>query len=152
MAASDVALESAVELAETQLLAQSSRIDALDLKAFALLGLDAALVAALLAAKGDLGRHWWVAMIGIGISVFFGGAAAVGTTNGLKQGPEPEEFYLSKPWTSDTQFLSELLTWLQSSLKSNVAFESSKRTLVSAGATFLVLTGVYSTFVFAFWR
>jgi hypothetical protein len=145
-------LESAVGLAQTQLIAQSARIDALDLKAFALLGLDAALVAALLAARSDLGRHWWVAMIGIGLSVLFGTIAAVGTENGLKQGPEPEDFYKSKTWSSDTDFLTDLLAWLQRSLKSNVAFEDSKRGMVSAGATFLVLTGAYSTFVFAFWR
>jgi hypothetical protein len=149
---SEAILGRSVDLARSQLVAQSARLDALDLKAFALLGLDAALVAALIAAKGDLGRRWWLALIGIGFSILLGSIAAAGNEAGVKLGPEPDDFQESADWHSDGDFLEQLLVRLQRSLNENKGFEDHKRSLVSVGGTLLLLTGVYSAFVFAFWR
>lgn len=148
----EIALGKSVDLARSQLIAQSARLDALDLEAFALLGLDAAVIAALVGAKGDLGRRWWVALIGVGVSVAFGLLAALVRPAEVSHGPEPSDFYGSVAWDSPAEFMRTLLERLQMSLRANRAAEDLQRGLLAFGVSTLVLTGLYSIFVFTLWR
>jgi len=125
----------------------------LDIKAFALLGFDAAIAAALISAKDNLGRHWWTAMIGIGISVLLGVQAAAEQDTGVNLGPDTEELYQNATTgTTVVAYLEDLLKRLQGSLTANSTTEDQKRHTLALGAGVLFLTSVYAAFAFTLWR
>jgi len=145
-------LETMIALARTQLLAQSERMDAIDLKAFTLLGLDVALAAALLAGHQSLGRRWWTPIVGLSISALLGFFASRTTPGDLTLGPEPEGFFKSRKLNEDVPFLRSLLVWLSRSVASNAVHEERKRNWLSGGMVILFATVVYSVIAIAAWR
>jgi hypothetical protein len=85
------AVESLIGLAHSQIAAGLSRAANIDMQALGLIGLDAGLIAVVLAAQGALGPDYWVAIPGLAISIVVGGSALAVTRFDL--GPEPEYLY-----------------------------------------------------------
>jgi len=61
-------LEAALSLAQTQILAQNEDEASLDGQAMGLVAFDGALVGAVLAAQGLIGKWWWVALVAVLVS------------------------------------------------------------------------------------
>jgi hypothetical protein len=85
------AVESLIGLAQSQIAASLARGANIDTQALGLIGLDAGLIAVVLAAQGVLGPHCWIAIPGLAVSLVIAGYVLAVTRFDL--GPKPEQLY-----------------------------------------------------------
>lgn len=140
-------LEALIDLTEAQIAASLVRAANIDVQALGLIGFDATLVAADLAAQQLLGHLWWTPIPGLAISIVSG--ASVMAVTRFDIGPSPSYFYARNATIPRSQALARLLSDLLASQQHNAQPLSRKtRRLVLALAT-LLLTILYSVLAIA---
>lgn len=141
------AVESLIGLAQSQIVAGLSRRANIDMQALGLIGLDAGLIAIIVAAQGVLGAHCWVAIPGLAVSLVIAGSVLAVTRFDL--GPRPEQLYaqIETVVLSAEQVTAKLLADLVDTDKTNQEPLRSKimRLLIAVGM--LVSTILYTTLV-----
>jgi hypothetical protein len=138
------ALESLIGLAQSQIGAGLARATNIDTQALGLIGLDAALIAVLIATRDVLGPRYWIAIPGLAISILLGGSVLAVTRFVL--GPDPDKLYarIVTGEISSEQAITKLFVNLVETDKANKAPLRSKiMRLVVAGGV-LVLTILYA--------
>ncbi len=142
-----VAVESLIGLAHSQIAAGLSRAANIDTQALGLIGLDAGLIAIIVAAQGVLGPRYWVAIPGLAVSIVLAGAVLAVTRFDL--GPKPEQLYaqIEAAAISGEQGIAKLLADLVDTDKTNQEPLRSKamRLVIAVGS--LILTILYTTVV-----
>ena len=141
----------AISTGVAQLSATLTALDTDDLKALALMAFDAGLMAALIAAGStDLGRRWYLGIIGLSLSILFAGGALV--TRDRRVGPSPRDFF-NRYWeSSELEANIQLIAALNEAISYDRREEQRKSTMLAWGGAILVPTAVYAAFVFALWR
>jgi hypothetical protein len=139
------AVESLIGLAHSQIAAGLSRGANIDTQALGLIGLNAGLIAVVIAAQGGLGAHGWVAIPGLAVSIVLGGSVLAVTRFDL--GPKPELLYeqIETGLMSGEETIAKLLINLVETDKTNQGPLRSKvkRLLIALGV--LTLTILYTT-------
>ena len=139
------AVESLIGLAHSQIAAGLSRAANIDIQALGLIGLDAGLIAVLVAAQGALGPHYWVAIPGLAISIVLGGSVLAVTRFDL--GPDPEWLYGQVEAgvnNSGEHVTTKLLADLVDTDKTNKGPLRSKTMLLVIAVSVLALTILYT--------
>lgn len=141
------AVESLIGLAHSQIAASLARAANIDTQALGLIGLDAGLIAVVLAAQGVLGPHCWVAIPGLAVSIVLGGSVLAVTRFDL--GPRPEQLYgqIETGVLSGEETTAKLLADLVETDKTNKGPLESKVTRLEIAVGVLVLTILYTTLV-----
>jgi hypothetical protein len=134
-----------------QLSAALNALDTDDLKALALMAFDAGLMAALIAAgPTDLGRRWYLGIIGLSLSILFAAGALV--TRDRLVGPGPRDFF-NRYWeSSELDANIQLIAALDKAIAYDRGEEKRKSTMLAWGCAILIPTAVYSAIVFSIWR
>lgn len=135
-----------VGLAQTQLLAQMLDSDNADGRSVGLLGLNGALVAADLAARGLFGADWWLPLPGLGLSIAILLSLRRGTR--LELGPAPRAFYSTYGGNLRRARLV-LLSDLDAALRRNDQLIVRKERRMAVAVAILGATAAYSTALLA---
>jgi hypothetical protein len=85
------AVQALIGLAHRHIGEGLSRAANIDTQALGLIGLDAGLIAIVLAAHETLGPHYWVAIPGLAVSILLAGSVLAVTRFDI--GPDPEQLY-----------------------------------------------------------
>jgi NaMN:DMB phosphoribosyltransferase len=123
-------------LGERQLQIQFTLSSMYDTQVMGILALNAALLAAAIAAKGLLGHLWWLALIGLLASSAFCVLALGRTVEGV--GPKLGELILQAPALNVDQMDEAVTTGILKSINSNAGRLRAKRVLIYGS---LVLLG-----------
>lgn len=135
-------LEALVALAQGQLAALVERGANLDVQALGLVGFDAALSAAVVAAQQILGHLWWIPVPGLVVSTVAGGSVMAVTRFDL--GPSPSDFYSRNRSKGDADGLAQLLADLLAAQERNAEPLRMKTGRLVIALASLLLTVVYS--------
>ena len=142
-----VVLDALIGLAQAQIAALLARGANLDAQALGLIGFDAALAAAVLAAQKLLGQLWWVPIPGL-VASMVAGAAVMGVTR-FDLGPSPSDFYThNKDSPNDTALAQLLADLLATQLRIAQPLRLKTGRLV-LGLAALLVTMVYSILLIA---
>jgi hypothetical protein len=141
----------AIDLGLSQLSTVTTSIDTADLKALGVMAFDAAMIAVVLALpRNDVGRHWWLALIGVSISILFGLWSLVARNEQLSLGPA--QLYAEFGASSELEAKTVLLASLSTALDAARSAEAGKARNIALSVTLLIPTAVYSALIFAFWK
>lgn len=140
-------LEALIDLAEAQIAAAHARAANLDAQALGLVGFDAVLVTANLAAQRLLGHSWWVPLPGLAISIVLG--ASVMAVTRFDFGPSPSSFYARHAASPRDAALEHLLSDLIASQQNNAQPVHVKTERLVLALAALLLTVVCSTVAIA---
>ncbi len=139
------AVQALIGLAHRHIGEGLSRAANIDTQALGLIGLDAGLIAIVLAAHEALGPHYWVAIPGLAISILIAGSVLAVTRFDI--GPDPEQLYakIEAAELSGDQISAKLLADLIETKIDNQRPLRSKtlRLLIAVGV--LALTILYTT-------
>jgi hypothetical protein len=137
-------LAALVALSQSQIAAILARSAALETQSFALIGLNTALGAGVLAAQERvLGASWWAPLSGLAASILAAGGAIVVGKYDL--GPDPVDFYNRN--TADAAGLAQLLVDLRASAVQCAGALRLKTFVLIAAVTTLAATVGYSAVV-----
>lgn len=137
-------LESLIAVAQSQMAAILARGANLDAQALGLIGFDAVLVAANLAAQQPLGHLWWAPVPGLALSIAVG--ASVMAVTRFDLGPSPRDFYARNAHNQPNVALRALLADLLASQERNAALLRLKTGRLIAALVVLLVTIMYSAF------
>lgn len=140
-------LEALIGLAQAQNAALFARGANLDVQALGLVGFDAALAAAVLAAQTLLGHLWWVPIPGL-VASAAAGAAVMGVTR-FDLGPSPSDFYMQNKDSPNEIALIQLLADLLVTQGRIGQPLRSKTIRLLLGLAALLVTMVYSILLIA---
>jgi hypothetical protein len=135
-------LQALVDLAQAQLVALFDRGGNLDVQALGLVGFEAALAAAIVAAQTLLGHLWWIPLPGLAISTAVGGSVLAVTRFDL--GPSPGDFYTQNRTKADTVALAQLLADLLAAQERNAEPLRMKTGRLIISLVVLLVTVLYS--------
>lgn len=135
-------LAHSIGYAETRIAAQTATMDAFDSKAFALLAVDISVAAVVVSVRQDgLGRHWWVALIAVGVATAVGLFSLKGLFNGPQVGDNPEP--LGTDFDSEDAYLEQLSARLLTAVAKNESDIIGLRTRLAFGfIAFMLMAGV----------
>jgi hypothetical protein len=130
-------LDMLVPRAQARIDAQLRDNDALDAKAFGVLGVAGAVITLLVAAHNDIHRLWWLPAIGLGVAGVLMLAAVWPRT--FDVGPDTRDFYEKMATSTRLDASRQMLTELLVAVDANDRQLPSKRRLFKAGFGVLVV-------------
>ncbi len=139
------AVRALIGLAHRQIDGSLQRAANIDTQALGLIGLDAGLIAVVLAAQGALGPDYWIAIPGLAISIVLGASVLAVTRFDL--GPDPELLYaqIEAGAISGERVIAKLFVNLVETDKANKGPLRAKTKLLVIAVGVLVLTILYTT-------